>query len=113
MLNPISAVLQEKFITVSINTQNLYTKKKNKFYFNKMNLAKSGNDLEIFVLKKYPKIKNLKEFLLTLPKTNFVRMTGSGSAIVAYFNSKKAVYAAARIFRRKYKNYWYIISKTI
>ena len=78
-----------------------------------MNLAKSGNDLESVVFKKYPKIKNLKEFLLTLPKINFVRMTGSGSAIVAYFNSKKAVYSATRIFRRKYKNYWYIISKTI
>ena len=88
-------------------------KKINKFYFNKVNLAKSGNDLESVVFKKYPKIKNLKEFLLTLPKINFVRMTGSGSAIVAYFNSKKAVYSATRIFRRKYKNYWYIISKTI
>ena len=98
--------------SVNKYSKSLY-KKKNKFYFNKMYLSKSGNDLEIVVLKKYPKIKNLKEFLLTLPQVNFVRMTGSGSAIVAYFNSKKAVYAAARIFRRKYKNYWYIVSKTI
>ena len=40
-------------------------------------------------------------------------MTGSGSAIVAYFKSKKAANIASKIFRRKYKNYWYIISKTI
>ena len=50
-------------------------------------------------------ISNLKDFLLTLPKVNFVRMTGSGSTIVAYFDSKKAVNIAARIFRRKYNNY--------
>ena len=108
----ISCSTRKIYNSVNKYSKSLY-KKKNKFYFNKMNLAKSGNDLEIFVLKKYPKIKNLKEFLLTLPQVNFVRMTGSGSAIVAYFNSKKAAYTAARIFRRKYKNYWYIISKTI
>jgi len=108
----INCSTREIYKSINKYSKFLY-KKKNKFYFNKVNLAKSGNDLERVVFKKYPKIKNLKEFLLTLPKTNFVRMTGSGSAIVAYFNSKKAVYAAARIFRRKYKNYWYIISKTI
>ncbi len=88
-------------------------KMNSKSYFKTKNLAKSANGLESVVFKKYPKIKNLKDFLLTLPKINFVRMTGSGSAIVAYFNSKKTVNNAVRIFRRKYKNYWYIISKTI
>ena len=108
----ISCSTRKIYKTINKYSKSLYKKKK-KFYFNKVNLAKSSNDLESVVFKKYPKIKNLKEFLLTLPKINFVRMTGSGSAIVAYFNSKKAVYSATRIFRRKYKNYWYIISKTI
>ena len=85
----------------------------NKRFFDTNYLIQSNNDLENVVFKKYSKIKNLKYFLSNLPNIVFTRMTGSGSAIVAYFKSKKAVNNAARIFRRKYKNYWYIISKTI
>ena len=85
----------------------------NKRFFETNYLVQSNNDLENVVFKKYSKIKNLKYFLSNLPNIVFTRMTGSGSAIVAYFKSKKAANNAARIFRRKYKNYWYIISKTI
>ena len=85
----------------------------NKRFFDTNYLIQSNNDLENVVFKKYSKIKNLKYFLSNLPNIVFTRMTGSGSAIVAYFKSKKAVNNAARIFRRKYKNYWYIVSKTI
>ena len=85
----------------------------NKRFFETNYLVQSNNDLENVVFKKYSKIKNLKYFLSSLPNIVFTRMTGSGSAIVAYFKSKKAANNAARIFRRKYKNYWYIVSKTI
>ena len=85
----------------------------NKRFFETNYLIQSNNDLENVVFKKYSKIKNLKYFLSSLPNIVFTRMTGSGSAIVAYFKSKKAVNNAARIFRRRYKNYWYIVSKTI
>ncbi len=85
----------------------------NKRFFDTNYLIQSNNDLENVVFKKYSKIKNLKYFLSNLPNIVFTRMTGSGSAIVAYFKSKKAANNAARIFRRKYKNYWYIVSKTI
>ena len=85
----------------------------NKRFFETNYLVQSNNDLENVVFKKYSKIKNLKYFLSNLPNIVFTRMTGSGSAIVAYFKSKKAVNNAARIFRRRYKNYWYIVSKTI
>ena len=47
------------------------------------------NDLENVALNKYPKLYKLKIFLEKLPKVEFVRMTGSGSAIIAYFLSKK------------------------
>ena len=85
----------------------------NKRFFEKNYLIKSNNDLEKIVFKKYSKIKKLKYFLSELPNIIFTRMTGSGSAIVAYFKSKKATENGAKIFKRKYKNYWYIISKTI
>ena len=85
----------------------------NKRFFDTNYLIQSNNDLENVVFKKYSKIKNLKYFLSNLPNIVFTRMTGSGSGLVAYFKSKKAANNAARIFRRKYKNYWYIVSKTI
>ena len=86
---------------------------KSKRFFEESYLAQSGNDLENVVFKKYPKIKNLKYFISNLPNILFTRMTGSGSALVAYFKSKKSVNYAAKVFKRKYKNYWYIVSKTI
>ena len=76
-------------------------------------IINSTNELENVVIKKYPKLKNLKLFLSKLPNIIFERMTGSGSSIVAYFYSKKAADIGAKKFRKKYKNYWYITSKTI
>ena len=43
----------------------------------------------------------------------FVRMTGSGSVIIAYYQSKKDCEMAKVQFKRKYKNYWCNTSKTI
>ena len=85
----------------------------NKSLFSTKNLLKSNNGLESLVFKKYPIIKNLKYFLSNLPNAVFARMTGTGSAVVAYFKSKKDVKNAEKIFKSKYKSYWYIISKTI
>ena len=82
-------------------------------YFSKENLVNYKNDLEKIVLNKYPKMKNLNFFLNTLPGLIFVRMTGSGSTIVAYFKNKKALDTGARIFRKQYSNYWSMKSKTI
>ena len=87
--------------------------KANKSFFKTNNLVNSNNDLENIVFKKHPKIKNLKFFLSNLPNVVFVRMTGTGSAVVAYFKSKKTVKNGEKIFKSKYKSYWYIVSKTI
>ena len=85
----------------------------NKSFFRTKNLVQSSNDLENIVFKKYSKMKNLKLFISSLPQVVFSRMTGTGSALVAYFNSKKAAKNAAKIFKSKYKGHWYIVSKTI
>ena len=87
--------------------------KRNKAFFKINNLVQSKNDLENIVFKKYSKIKSLKHFLSSLPNAAFARMTGSGSAVVAYFKSKKTANNAAKIFKSNYKSYWYIVSKTI
>ena len=50
------------------------------------------NDLEPIAFSKISKIKKIKKiFRKFIKKMSLLRMTGSGSAIVAYFNSKKDV----------------------
>ena len=76
-------------------------------------LKNLNNDLEIIAFNKYPKLKRIKSFLLTTPNNKFVRMSGSGSSIVAYFYSKKACDNAYKQFKRKFNGVWCIKSKTI
>ena len=87
--------------------------KPNKNMFNLDYLKKLNNSLEKVAFSKYSKLKEVKGFLENLSKPVFVRMTGSGSAIVAYFKSKEKCDKAKKIFNNKYRNYWCISSKTI
>ena len=76
-------------------------------------LKKMDNSLEPIAFDKYKKLKMIKSFLekSTMPK--FVRMSGSGSVIVAYFNTKDRCDKAKRLFNKKYRKYWCMSSKTI
>ena len=85
----------------------------NKKMFNLDYLKKMGNSLESIVFLKHNKLKTIKLFLEKLSSVEFVRMTGSGSAMVAYFQSKHRCDHAKKQFDRKYKNYWCMVSKTI
>ena len=71
------------------------------------------NDLEKVALNKYPELKRIKSYLGGLPNALFVRMSGSGSSIVAYFHSKKACKKAYSQYKRKFNSHWCIESKTI
>ena len=77
------------------------------------NLISLNNDLEKIAFHKYPKLEKIKSFLLTMPNNIFVRMSGSGSSIVAYFYSKSDCGNAYKLFRREFNGNWCIISKTI
>ena len=76
-------------------------------------LLKQENALEKIAFLKYPKLKVLKSFLENLNKPLFVRMTGSGSILIAYYQKKQDCDLAKVQFKRKFKNYWCITSKTI
>ena len=71
------------------------------------------NALEKIAFQKYPKLKRIKIFLENSKNSAFVRMTGSGSVIVAYYQSKKHCDLAKIQFKRKFRNYWCNTSKTI
>ena len=76
-------------------------------------LKKTENQLETIAFSKYPKLKSLKSELENINKPIFVRMTGSGSALIAYYESKEKCEKAKKKFNSKHKNYWCISSKTI
>ena len=76
-------------------------------------LKKLNNSLEKIVLDKYFSLKKTKFYLENLENPIFVRMTGSGSAFVSYYVSKKQCDKAKKLFNKKYKKYWCISSKTI
>ena len=94
-----------------------YNKKKLHKNINKnlnlKSLINLNNNLEMSAFNLYPKLNEIKSFMSLLDKVLFVRMTGSGSSMVAYFKSKKSAIYAKKILKKKYKKYWCILSKTI
>jgi len=103
-----------KAIYKEVNSFSRTVLKKNKrVNINHKLILNLKNDLELIAFKKYPILKKIK---ITMEKMNgifFARMTGSGSTIVGYFNSKKHALNARKILKKKYRNYWCILSKTI
>ncbi len=96
----------KKFSKLELNS--ISKKLLDKKFFTKMK-----NDLEIIVLNQYPKLKILKKYLKNLTNIEFVRMTGSGSAIIAYFNSVGKCKEAEKKVKKQFRNYWCKTSKTI
>ena len=87
--------------------------KPSKSMFNLSFLKKMENDLELIALDEYTKLNTLKKFLEKLYKVEFVRMTGSGSAIIAYFKSQKMCRDAEKKVKKQFRNYWCKTAKTI
>ena len=76
-------------------------------FFKNINIKKIKllrNDLERVAKKEYPRIEKLLNYMINLEHNEFVRMTGSGSAIIAYFKTKNASLNAAKVIKKKYKN---------
>ena len=76
-------------------------------------IIKGKNDLEKSAFKLYPALKKIKNLLDKNKEANFVRMTGSGSAIIMYFNSNKFAKNALKIYKRKLNNCLCIITKIV
>jgi len=118
---PIKYIYKKKFLPVKVidkkeNFRRIIDHKKNSGWIHSIMLTKPNSLIvleEKIVFKKYPNLMKLKLFLLKLSNVIFVRMSGSGSSILAYFYSKKAAENARRKFKKKFNSYWCITSKTI
>ena len=76
-------------------------------------LVNENNDLQKTVIKYYPKVRKLIQFIEAQNGCHFSRITGSGSACIGIFsNTKKAIYAK-KLLNTKFSNYWCVVSKTI
>ena len=80
---------------------------------NKTMIINSENDLENSAFRLYPNLFKLKNKLLSWKKAEFVRMTGSGSTLVMYFNTEVSAKNALKMSKRKLNNCWCILSKVI
>ena len=86
----------------------LKNKKKLIFY-----LKNENNDLENTVIKIYPKVGKIIDFIKSQKGCYFSRITGSGSACIGVFSNKKNAIYAQKLIRTKYPKYWCAVSKTI
>ena len=79
-----------------------------------INLLKNeNNDLEKAVVKIYPKVKKIIDYIKSQKGCYFSRITGSGSACIGIFSNMKNVIYAQELIKLKYPKYWCVVSKTI
>ena len=108
------------------STRRVFKKNKefslNKFEFKRMvknkvklihYLKNEKNDLEKAVVKIYPKVEKLINFIKIQPGCIFSRITGSGSACIGIFSDKINAISAQKLIKLKFPKYWSIVSKTM
>ncbi len=76
-------------------------------------LIKNDNDLEQTVIKYYPQVGKVINFIKKQNGCYFSRITGSGSACIGIFSNAKTANYTKNLVKLKFPNYWCFVSKTI
>ena len=76
-------------------------------------LKNENNDLEKTVIKIYPKVKKIIDYIKSQKGCCFSRITGSGSACIGIFSNMRHAIYAKKLIKSKYPKYWCAVSKTI
>tara|TARA_B100002003_G_C14104233_1_gene531102 strand:- start:5 stop:868 length:864 start_codon:yes stop_codon:yes gene_type:complete len=76
-------------------------------------LKNENNDLEKTVIRIYPKVKKIIDFIKSQKGCYTSRITGSGSACIGIFSNRKNATYAQKLIKSKYPKYWSAVSKTI
>ena len=101
---------RNKKINLSKPQSTFYIKNNKKL----INLLKNeNNDLEKTVIKIYPKVKKIIDYIKSQKGCYFSRITGSGSACIGIFSNMKNAIYAQKLIKLKYPKYWCAVSKTI
>ena len=85
----------------------LYRDQYNKF------LVNENNDLQKIVEKKHKKIKDILNLIRLQKDCLYSRMTGSGSVCFGTFSNRKSASSAVKVLKKKYPNYWCVVTKSI
>jgi 4-diphosphocytidyl-2-C-methyl-D-erythritol kinase len=85
----------------------LYKDQYNKF------LVNENNDLQKIVEKKHKKIKGILNLIQLQKNCLYSRMTGSGSVCFGTFSNRKSASSAVKVLKKKYPNYWCLVTKSI
>jgi 4-diphosphocytidyl-2-C-methyl-D-erythritol kinase len=88
-------------------SQILIKKEYNKF------LRHEVNDLQKIVEKKYQKIQTILNLIKLQKNCLFSRMTGSGSVCFGTFSSRESASLAVKVLKKKFPNYWCVLTKSI
>ena len=76
-------------------------------------LKNENNDLEKTVIKLYPKVSQIIDFIKAQNGCYFSRITGSGSACIGIFSNKSTAIFTQKLIKLKFPKYWSVVSKTI
>ena len=76
-------------------------------------LKNENNDLEKTVIKIYPKIKKIIDYIKSQKGCHFSRISGSGSACIGIFSNMRHAIYVQKLIKLKYPKYWCAVSKTI
>ncbi len=105
-------IIYKKNKKISLSTpQSFFCIKNNKKLINL--LKNENNDLEEAVIKIYPKVKKIIDYIKSIKGCYFSRITGSGSACIGIFSNMKNAIYARKLIKLKYPNYWCVVSKTM
>lgn len=114
------------FPNIKCSTKKIYSEVKNFSRPSKINfetitykpkfielIKKDKNDLQFISSKNYPVIKKIINYLSDQKGCLISRMTGSGSACYGMFKSQKLAKLGLNSIKKKFPNYWGVVTKTI
>jgi len=104
--------IYEKNKKFSISKSNFFFNIKNKNELINL-LFNQSNDLQEAVIKFYPKVRKIIDFISDQEGCYFSRITGSGSACIGIFSNMKAAIYTQKLIKSKFPKYWSATSKTI
>ena len=76
-------------------------------------LINEANDLQKIVERKHKSIQNVLNLIRLQKNCLFSRITGSGSVCFGIFHSRESANMGVKVLKKKFSNYWCVLTKSI